>query len=76
MKSNKIISTIIIICFVLPFALPILIMILSGIISGELSANDYARITDVDYTAVVVDEPGSEGKVVVTERLTYDIHDE
>ena len=74
MKSNKIISTIIIICFVLPFALPILIMILSGIISGELSANDYARITDVDYTAVVVDEPGSEGKVVVTERLTYDIH--
>lgn len=36
--------------------------------------NDYARITDVDYTAVLVDEPGAEAKVVVTERLTYDIH--
>ena len=35
---------------------------------------DYARITDIDYTAEVVDEPGSNGKVVITERLTYDIH--
>ena len=35
---------------------------------------DYARITDVDYKAIVVDEPGNSGKVVVTERLTFDIH--
>lgn len=35
---------------------------------------DYARITDVDYRAVVTDEPGGNGKVVVTERLTFDIH--
>jgi Predicted membrane protein (DUF2207). len=35
---------------------------------------DYARITDVDYKAVVVDEPESNGKIVVTERLTFDIH--
>ncbi len=35
---------------------------------------DYARITDVDYTAVVVDEPDGEGKVLITERLTFDIH--
>jgi len=35
---------------------------------------DYARITDVDYKAVVVDEPGASGKVIVTERLTFDIH--
>ena len=34
---------------------------------------DYARITKVDYKAVVVDEPGSDGKIVVTERLTFDI---
>lgn len=40
----------------------------------NLNPNDYARITDVDYKAVVVDEPGSEGKVVITERLTFDIH--
>ena len=74
MKSDKIISTVIILCFVLPFAIPILIMILTAVINGGINANDYARITDVDYKAVVVDEPGSEGKVVVTERLTYDIH--
>lgn len=35
---------------------------------------DYARITEVDYKAVIADEPGSNGKVVVTERLTFDIH--
>ena len=35
---------------------------------------DYARITDVDYKAVVVDEPGCEGKIVITERLTFDVH--
>lgn len=35
---------------------------------------DYARITEVDYKAVVVDEPGGEGKAVVTERLTFDVH--
>ncbi|MCL1794831.1 MAG: DUF2207 domain-containing protein [Oscillospiraceae bacterium] len=35
---------------------------------------DYARITEVGYKAVVTDEPGGDGKVVVTERLTFDIH--
>ena len=36
--------------------------------------SDYVRITDVDYRAVVVDEPGSNGKIIITERLTFDIH--
>ena len=40
----------------------------------NLNPNDYARITDVEYRAVVVDEPGSQGKVVITERLTFDVH--
>ena len=35
---------------------------------------DYAKITDVDYTARLVDEPGNSGKVIVTEKLTFDIH--
>ncbi len=35
---------------------------------------DYARITDVSYKAVVMDEPGSEGSIHITERLTFDIH--
>lgn len=36
--------------------------------------DDYARITDVYYKAIVVDEPGCEGKIMITERLTFDVH--
>lgn len=38
------------------------------------SPNDYARIVDMDYRAVVVDEPDCKGKIVVTERITFDVH--
>ena len=40
----------------------------------DLNPNDYARITDIDYTATVIDEPGSQGKVRVKERITFDVH--
>lgn len=40
----------------------------------NLNPNDYARISDVDYTAVVDNTPYNNGKVVVTELLTFDIH--
>lgn len=46
-------------------------LIILGIASDE---DDYARITDVSYKAVVVDEPDCEGKVMITERLTFDVH--
>lgn len=36
--------------------------------------NDYARITDIDYQAVLSDEPGNGGNVIITERITYDVH--
>lgn len=39
----------------------------------ELNPFDYAKITDVEYKAVVVDEPENSGKIVVTERLTFDV---
>lgn len=51
-------------------ALVFVIVIALGV-SGE---DDYARITDVTYKAIVVDEPGCEGKVMITERLTFDVH--
>lgn len=35
---------------------------------------DYARITDVNYRGILVDEPLGDSKMIVTERLTYDIH--
>lgn len=40
------------------------------------SSSDYARITEVDYKAEVVDEIDSNGKVIITERLTFDVHAE
>lgn len=73
MKSK--ISTIIVwILFIAMFSLPILSEVSYLFEDVSLNPNDYARITDVEYKAVVVDEPGSEGKVVITERLTFDIH--
>ncbi|MCL2057497.1 MAG: DUF2207 domain-containing protein [Oscillospiraceae bacterium] len=65
------------------FTLGIIVAIVAGIFvmcvpneDGDYIWNpfDYAKITEVDYKAVVVDEPGSDGKIVVTERLTFDIH--
>lgn len=46
------------------------------LIEEEVITNpfDYARITDVDYKAVLVDEVDNGGKVVITERLTFDVH--
>ena len=34
----------------------------------------YAVITDLDYSAVVMDEPGGRGKAIITERLTFKAH--
>ena len=56
--------------FILIFSLPLLIAISEGI----TAENDYARITDVEYKAVVMDEPDNNGKILITERLTFDIH--
>ena len=44
---------------------------------SEINLNpwDYARITDVDYKAVLIDDKyGDNGKIRVTEKLTFDIH--
>lgn len=56
------------------FFIPIFITLSYSSEDVSLNPNDYARITDVEYKAVVVDEPNSEGKVVITERLTFDVH--
>ena len=73
MKS-KATSIILILVFTLPFISSFLAIFLSQAEDFNLNPYDYARITDVEYKAVVVDEPDSEGKVVITERLTFDIH--
>lgn len=73
-KSSTIISAIVWIFFIAMFTSPCWSTILSEVIASADNPFDYARITDVEYQAVVVDEPDSQGKIVVTERLTYDVH--
>lgn len=65
-----------IICYIIAFYVFIIIMAFWEGASEDISLNpnDYARITDVDYKAVVVDEPDSQGKVLITERVTFDVH--
>ena len=46
----------------------------NSLTEAGLNPFDYARITDVDYKATLIDEPGHGGKVVITENLTFDIH--
>lgn len=72
--KNKLSTYIYVFIFLIIFLLPILSEYSYLYEDVSLNPNDYARITDVDYKAVVVDEPGSEGKVVITERLTFDVH--
>lgn len=60
--------------FIIVFAMALLPSLFSYSSEESTGLNDYARITNVDYKAVLVDEPGEGGKVVITEKLTYDIH--
>ena len=52
----------------------IFLCILANKYDKDIFSDDYARITDVEYKAVVIDEPGGNGKIHVTERLTFDVH--
>ncbi len=65
-KNAKIVITIIILIY---FS-PIIIYFLSGVENPI----DYARITELDYKGVILDEPGTGGQLHVTETLTFDIH--
>lgn len=71
---NKYIRNIFIIWFCIVFVIPFISGILSYDSEESTGPNDYARITDVEYKAELVDEPAKGGKVIITERLTYDIH--
>lgn len=56
------------------FLLIILISALPDLQDTQINPFDYARITDVEYQAVLSDDFFGETKVQVTERLTFDVH--
>lgn len=43
-------------------------------LEGVNTPFDYAKITDVEYTAEVLDSEGKGGNLLITERLTFDVH--
>lgn len=68
-------STFLTIFYIVMFiAIPLSPTLFTAFSESQMNPFDYARITDVDYKAVVLDEPGFEGTVLITERLTFDIH--
>ena len=40
----------------------------------NLNPNDYCKLTDVEYTAVLHDDPNGKANVEITEYLTFDVH--
>ena len=71
---NRISKWIIILAIFIFYILPILIEYFPINFEEGNGFNDYARITNLDYKAVLVDEPSISGSVIITERITFDIH--
>ena len=68
-----------------PFLFIILIMFVVFISEGytledfgfdgfSLNPNDYCNLTDVEYTAILHDDPNGNANVEITEYLTFDVH--
>ena len=71
MKKN--VTNLIIIMYFLIFFLPFGLAVIEEY-DINVNPNDYAKITDLEYKAIVEDSPGSMGKINVTEKITFDIH--
>ena len=77
-KNNKgsILPTILVIFYIFIFLSPLIFELLAyiedeGII---LNPNDYVKITDIEYKALLVDDPEERSKMIINERITFDIH--
>ena len=77
MKNSNFMGKLVLLFYLLIIFSPVIALLYEEFGEGLVSfvINDYARITDVEYEAVVIDdEKYGGGKILVTERLTYDIH--
>jgi len=45
-----------------------------GLDGFSLNPNDYCHLTDVNYTAILHDDPNRKANVEITEYLTFDVH--
>lgn len=61
-------------CFILPVVLCLMLEFGYVFEYVDLTPWDYQRLTDVEAVMVLQDEEGSGGKVLVTEKVTFDVH--
>lgn len=62
-------------CWFLVFlAFPFLASIISASEDISLDPNDYCNLTDVEYRAILRDDPNGKANVDITEYLTFDVH--
>ena len=66
--------TIYLLFFGLVFFLPLFFAIFDSLTEAGLNPFDYARITELDYSAKLNDDLGNGGNLNVTEKITFDIH--
>ncbi len=45
-----------------------------GLDGFSLNPNDYCNLTDINYTAILHDDPNGNANVEITEYLTFDVH--
>ena len=69
-RPGCLITFVLLVCFG-PILIGVILMLGNWLEESNHNPFDYARIVEVDYKAVVVDEPESYGKVIITERLTF-----
>ena len=71
MKTFKAVLVLILIYVILTFA-----FLSTGMfeLEGISLASDYARITDVDYKATILDNEAGGGKALIKEIITFDVH--
>ena len=62
--------------FVVFFSFMLMAIVSEAIDNGDLNLNpnDYCNLTDVNYTAVLYDDPDGSASVEITEYLTFDVH--
>lgn len=61
-------------CFLLPLLIPLILEYGYVFEYVDLSPWDYQKLTNVESQMVLMDEEGNGGKVLVTEKVTFDIH--
>ncbi len=74
MDINKLVVRIMLVYFGLMIVIPLLSRYSYALEYVDFSPWDYQKLTDIDAEMVLIDDPMEGSKVLVTERVTFDVH--